>query len=252
MTYSDVAEQTGASRRTVSLWVKRFKEKLPLLNDLAQRSIKDLKKAIYEILSDNYRSGAPAKYSDEIRKAVILMCCQDVKDYVSSASRWTLSLLQFSLINEKIVENISIGSIYYILKSVDLKPWKNRYYLHSKEKFEDYDTFKEKVKRINFDYILSNIHRRVIESSGSTLVNDKCALIMKGGNDDSSASSDFYSPRDVQNKLLKSSKNYRNSNSPESSNKRNCKKENFKFHNWLESAINAAFARLVQAQGLCI
>ena len=33
--------------------------------------------------------------------------------------------------------------------SADIKPWKIRYYLHSKEKYESYETYSEKIRKIN-------------------------------------------------------------------------------------------------------
>lgn len=53
---------------------------------------------------------------------------------------------------ENIVEEISIGAIHHILTVADIKPWKIRYYLHSREKYESYETYSEKIRRINALY----------------------------------------------------------------------------------------------------
>ena len=55
-------------------------------------------------------------------------------------------------IKNKIVDSISVGGVYHILESASIKPWKIRYYLHSKEKYEDYETYSAKIKAINFLY----------------------------------------------------------------------------------------------------
>ena len=47
---------------------------------------------------------------------------------------------------------ISFGALYNILKTDEIRPWKIRYWLHSKEKYEDYDIYKAKIQAINRVY----------------------------------------------------------------------------------------------------
>ena len=175
--YTKIALNTKSNRNTVGVWVKRFLEFLPSLREISKESPENLEDAIQETLSDKPRSGAPCIYGEEIRKSVILLCCQDINDYGLVANRWTLSLLKHVLNEMQISNTISTGAIYNILLKADLKPWKNRYYLHSKERFENYDKFKEKVKRITYDYLLSNIHRESLNLKDVS-DNDECIIII--------------------------------------------------------------------------
>ena len=174
--YKLIAQETKVYRETVAYWAKNFKANIPYLNGIATDSPKDLEKAIIETLSDKHRTGAPRKYSPEVYTAVVFLCCHRVCEFDLVANRWTLSLLQFALIELGIVEDISVGTIYQILKSVDLCPWKNRYYLFSKDRVFNYQNFKEQVQKITLEYIVSNIHRDELKSQNLS-IDEECVVI---------------------------------------------------------------------------
>lgn len=134
---------------TVKLWRNRFAAELTRLTDISKNSSSDLKDAVIDVLSDLTRSGAPLTIPADVRLKIQILACQNPEDYGFEVSHWSLSLLQHALINEQIISSISIGAIYHILMSADIKPWKIRYYLHSKEKYESYETYSEKIRKIN-------------------------------------------------------------------------------------------------------
>lgn len=50
------------------------------------------------------------------------------------------------------MDDISIGVIAYVLRMDAIRPWKIRYYLPSKEKYESPETYREKIEAINSLY----------------------------------------------------------------------------------------------------
>lgn len=144
------AKVLGFHRNCVSRWRTRFLLALPLLQ--IAEEMDDLRELLTVALSDEQRSGRPLHYDNTIRCFIKTIACQNPTDYGFTASHWSLSLLRLALIKQGIVETISIGAIYHILMSDDIKPWKIQYYLHSKEKYEDPEAYKAKVEAINALY----------------------------------------------------------------------------------------------------
>ncbi len=137
---------------TVGKWRRRFSASICRLESIEKEKLSELEEAILEVLSDDERSGAPCTFDCDTRKKIQLFACQKPSNYGFETSNWSLSLLRDALIKESIVDSISIGAIYHILMAAELKPWKIRYYLHSKEKYESYDKFCSKIKAINEVY----------------------------------------------------------------------------------------------------
>lgn len=137
---------------TVGKWRKRFSDAAGRLERIAEEEPSDLEENVIDVLSDEDRSGAPCTFDCDTRKKIQLFACQKPSDYGFEASHWSLSMLRRALMDERVVESISTGAVYHILMAAELKPWKIRYYLHSKEKYESYETFCSKIKAINEVY----------------------------------------------------------------------------------------------------
>jgi transposase len=148
----EIGSMTGFHPNTVRKWRTRFFSELPRLLEIEERNPEELMNEVTVILSDGARSGAPRSFDCETRRTIQLLACQNPSDYGFVASHWSLMLLKKAVENENVVESISAGAIYHILLSAEIKPWKIRYYLHSKEKYESYETFCEKVRVINDVY----------------------------------------------------------------------------------------------------
>lgn len=148
----EIAGMLNIHYNTASLWRRRFIESSSLLAFAEAELAEDLKELVKVILSDEYRSGAPKTYGDDVRSRIKLIACQNPSDYGFTISHWNLPCLRLALIESNVVENISFGALYNILKTDDIRPWKIRYWLHSKEKYEDYDSYKEKIQAINQVY----------------------------------------------------------------------------------------------------
>ena len=161
-----IAIEAGIHPNTVGKWRRQLVECVPLLNFLSEHCPKQLKKVYLEALKDDYRSGAPLKYSAEAHSVIKMMACSNPRDYGYTISHWSLPYLHDSVKkNVKVsgIESISIGAIYNILLHDNIKPWKIQYWLHSREKYEDYESYSEKVKAINAIYQLADKVRRHTE-----------------------------------------------------------------------------------------
>lgn len=153
----DIAEKLHMHPNTVGKWRKRLEYHiLPSLEKLLDKENENLKDNIYKYLSDEYRSGAPLKFSQSIRDKIISLACQDPHFYGFDVSKWTASLICEIVIAMEIVDDISESEIRYILKTSDIKPWYQKYYLYSKEKYEDEESYNRKIDDINTVYKKAN------------------------------------------------------------------------------------------------
>ena len=148
----EIGKRFGVSRNVVSRWRRRFIDALPVLNRIAQKKPEVLAANIVTVLSDNPRSGRPALFDAVCRSFIIGIACNNPGDYGFVRSHWSLPVLQKVIINKRIVTAISCSTINRILNEVELKPHKNRYWLHSAEKGENPFTYKQKIQEINGIY----------------------------------------------------------------------------------------------------
>lgn len=152
MASKDISEKVGKHYNTVALWRKRFIEAGSVLAFVEAELPEQLEELVIAILSDEHRSGAPKTYGDDIRCRIKLIACQKPEDYGFTISHWNFPCLRLALIETGIVEDISVGALYDILKTAEIRPWKIKYWLHSKEKYEDYEAYSRKIQAINQVY----------------------------------------------------------------------------------------------------
>ena len=95
MTNKDIGDQLNIHFTTVAKWRTRFMEEYENINKLAIAKAIEIENTIIRILSDNSRSGAPAKYSEEVRYAIIQLACRDPKSYGLESSHLSLRQIQF-------------------------------------------------------------------------------------------------------------------------------------------------------------
>ena len=136
----------------VGKWRRKFIAEQSRLNDISNEQPEDLNKELIKILKDAPRKGKPRKITDDQRTFIITIACQNPSDYGFELSQWSLPSLQKCVIQQGIIDSISTASINRILNEQNLQPHKNRYWLHSTEKYEDPETYKAKVHAINEVY----------------------------------------------------------------------------------------------------
>ena len=165
----EIAEEIGMHINTVGKWRVHLVSCVPLLNLVAEQNPKKLRKLYCDTLMDEHRSGAPIKYSENVRSEIKLIAVKNPKDYGFTISHWSLPFLE-KAVKENVkapnIEDISIGVIYNILTRDEIKPWKIQYWLHSAEKYNDYESFKTKVQAINAVYDLAAECRKHTEGVG--------------------------------------------------------------------------------------
>ena len=144
-----IAKILGIHKNSVGKWRSRFSGSNNRLTIIAKESESDLMMAVTEVLKDEHRSGTRRKFSQDQIVKIRLLACQNPSDHGVIRNRWSLASLCRTVIANHIVDSISIGGLYHILESAEIKPWKIRYYLHSKEKYEDYETYSAKIRAIN-------------------------------------------------------------------------------------------------------
>ena len=142
----------GVSRNVAGRWRKRFINSLPILNRIARKRPEALAANIRAVLSDNSRSGRPPVFDTVCRSFIIGIACHNPSDYGFVRSHWSLPVLRKAVLAKKVVSSISCATINRILNEVELKPHKNRYWLHSAEKGENPFTYKQKIQEINGIY----------------------------------------------------------------------------------------------------
>ena len=148
-----IAAEVGVHENTVGLWRGRFADAQAALAEVEADRPRELAEAVERVLSDLPRPGAPREIPEDARDTLRQIACTEPADHGFEVSVWTLELLAMALVATGAIDSISPGAVQSILEGDDLKPWQNRYWLHSKEKYESYETFSEKISAINAAYL---------------------------------------------------------------------------------------------------
>ena len=120
-----VATKLNVSAKLVGKWCHRWN------NLITENSIKNC-------LSDAKRSGTPPKISAESLCQLVALACDPPEKYNRPISHWTQHELQAESIKQGIFKSISVRHIGRLLKQLELRPHKNKYWLHKKS-----DEFRE-------------------------------------------------------------------------------------------------------------
>ena len=148
-----IAAEVGVHGNTVCLWRGRFADAQAALAEVEADRPGELADWVRKVLSDLPRPGAPREIPEEARDTLRQIACTEPADHGIEASVWTLATLAMALVATGVIDSISPGAVHAILTRDDLRPWMNRYWLHSKEKYESYETFRAKVVAINGLYL---------------------------------------------------------------------------------------------------
>ena len=152
MQNKEIAFQTELHINQVGKWRRRFLNEQDRLNEISVEDPDKLYDAVIKTLKDAPRRGRPPVITEDQRTYIITVACQNPSDYGFELSQWSLPSLQKCVIENGIIHSISASSINRILNEQNLQPHKNRYWLHSTEKYEDPETYKAKVHAINETY----------------------------------------------------------------------------------------------------
>ena len=105
----DQGEELGVDRQRVRRWRHRWAGASATLATAENEGAtdKDLEKLILQVLGDNDRSGAPAKFTPAQLAEIIALACQPPANSGLPVSHWTPSELAREAIKRHIVESIS-------------------------------------------------------------------------------------------------------------------------------------------------
>lgn len=157
LTDKETGRKLNIHPNSVMRWRNRFFDSLQHLDRIARKRPESLVSEIQRALSDRSRSGKKPVFGSEDRARIIGIACNNPGDYGFERSHWSLPVLRQAVMNKKIVPSISCSTIHRILKEEELRPHKNRYWLHSTEKDEDPETYKRKIREINGIYFLAQM-----------------------------------------------------------------------------------------------
>lgn len=117
------AEALGVDAQRVRRWRKRFAKAREALQSAEASEVEtDLEEKIREVLSDNYRSGVPPKFSPEQVTTIIALACHEPEELGLPISHWTADELARQAIRLNIVESISGRHLDRFLKRSRLAP----------------------------------------------------------------------------------------------------------------------------------
>lgn len=156
LTYEQEGSHKGAARKlrsdpkTVRNWCYRWKSTCSFLRQLENQfqpfSERVYQGAICEVLQDTPRCGAPDTFTIEQRTQIIALACEVLDASSEPVSHWTQGHIAKEAIQRGIVTTISRSSVGRILREVDLKPHRSRYWLNAPER--DTETFANEVKEV--------------------------------------------------------------------------------------------------------
>jgi len=153
----ETGRKLGIHPNSIMKWRKRFFESLQHLDRVARKQPESLETEIRRTFSDRSRSGRKAMFGPETRAFIVGVACNTPEDHGFERSHWSLPVLRQAIVNKEIVPSISCSTIHRILKEEELRPHKNRYWLHSTEKDESPETYKRKIREINSIYFLAQM-----------------------------------------------------------------------------------------------
>jgi len=114
----DIAAELGVDVQRVGRWRKRWVVAESQLEEAEHQgaSDQDLTTLIKQVLSDNYRSGAPPKFTAEQMTQIIALACEDPRDSGYPVTHWTPKEVAAEAIRRKIIASISVRHVDRFLK----------------------------------------------------------------------------------------------------------------------------------------
>lgn len=133
-TNQQIVHTLGVTDKTVRKWRSRWNESTEALVALeSKRKAATFQRDLEEVLSDAPRSGAPPTFSPETVCQIIALACEDPALSGRPVTTWTGHELADECIKRKIVSSISASHINHLLRQVNLKPHKSRYWCNTTE-----------------------------------------------------------------------------------------------------------------------
>lgn len=113
----EIAKRLEGHRETARKWRNRWSEEVERLRTIEEDADeKELGEYVLGILSDQFRSGTPGKFTTEQICQIVAMACEKPEDYDRPVTHWTPAELADEAIKQGIVESISVRHAGRFLK----------------------------------------------------------------------------------------------------------------------------------------
>jgi transposase len=177
-----IAENLKVSRKCVGKWRRRWydsREALVIIENSEANAA--LKRAVQDILQDDYRSGRPPTFSDEQVAKIISLASQSPRELNRPVDDWTGRELADEAKRQNIVPSISASRVNAFLKLVDLKPKLHKGWCFTTE--TDKELFHKQVKEVCELYLnasrlheMKGIHFVCVDEMTSLQANERRAM----------------------------------------------------------------------------
>jgi len=142
-----IAAKFKVSRKCVGKWRQRWYDSCEALATIEKcESSAALRRAVEDVLRDDYRSGRPQTFTDEQVSKIISMASQSPSEFNRPVSDWTARELADEAVRQNIVQSISVSRVNVFLKLVDLNPKLHKGWCFTTEK--DKELFDRQVKEV--------------------------------------------------------------------------------------------------------
>lgn len=143
----EVGRIVGLGRHCVGRWRRRWQESYEaLLLIQLNECHAALVRAIEDVLRDAHRSGTPWKFSAEQVVQLVSVACEDPRSSQRPIDTWTGRELADEMQKRSTVDSISASRVNELLRRMDLKPHRQKYWCFTTEK--DCQLFDRQVKEV--------------------------------------------------------------------------------------------------------
>lgn len=112
----EISNEVGLNQDSVSRWRIRWANSAEQLDEIEQKSPKDLHDAVVNLLKDAPRPGCPCDFTEVQIIQILEIACRQPSEFGYESSHWSLPQLAKAVIELGIVESISPASIGRFLK----------------------------------------------------------------------------------------------------------------------------------------
>lgn len=146
-----IGKELGISAKVAGKWRRRWRDSFAaLLQKQFHETSAGFRRAIVECLSDAQRCGAPGTFNAEQVIGIVAIACEPPENSGRPVTYWTGKEIADEAVKRGLVASISASHVNRILRKVDLKPHKSRYWCNTTEK--DPEVFQQQVKEVCCTY----------------------------------------------------------------------------------------------------
>ena len=148
----EIGRVVGLERHCVGRWRRRWQESYEaLLSIQLNEPCAALVRAIKDVLRDAHRCGAPWKFTAQQVVELVSVACEDPQLSGRPINTWTGRELADEMQKRNAVDSISVSRVNELLREMDLKPHRQKYWCFTTEK--DHCVFEQQVKEVCATYL---------------------------------------------------------------------------------------------------